>query len=302
MPHKQSETDRDRHIGLTPSTVLSIISLMLVVICILAFVSRTHGRKQTQHPQLTNMQIEQQAYRAILSEMHTGIRLARWEDFLQQFPSGAYARAVRAQHIVLQTHETSAWAKYADTVYAIRARSQKKSAAYDRYIANWGTLIRTQQLEALSAAAGIKSTQNLSFKTTKSIYQSGKSATSLAGEPNKKPTSSRQAPRTVVKNLIQKNKISNQNIRVKTARSPIYPRKAKRRKINATVILSMDIDARGRVTHVKLVSIDAKRYKREFVRAARRAARRSRFYPEIRNHKPVKHAHYLRTYTFSAQK
>ena len=302
MPHIQNETGSDRHVKLKPSAMFGIIPLIFIAIFILVFISGTHGRNQAQNRQLTNMQIEQQAYHTILSEMHTGIRLARWEDFLQQFPSGAYARAVRAQHAVLQTHETFAWAKYADTVYAIRTHSQKKSAAHERYIANWGTLIRTQQLEALSTVAGIQSTKNLPFKTTKSIYQSSKSVTSLAGEPHKKPISSRQASRIVVKKLIQKNKMSNQDIRVKTARSPVYPRKAKRRRINATVILSMDIDTRGRVTHVKLVSVDAKRYRREFVRAARRAARRSLFYPKIRDNKPVKHAHYLRTYTFSAQK
>ncbi len=302
MPHTHNKTGSDRHTAPTLSEVLGIISLMLIVLFIFIFISRAHARKQAQYRQLTRMQIEQQAYRAILTEMNTGMRLARWEDFLQQFPNGQYDRAVRVQHTVLQTHEMYAWAKYSDAVYTVRTNPQKKLAAYERYIANWGTLIRTQQLETLSTGTDNISTKSLSFKTEKSIYQGGKNAGSLAGEPHKTTISPQQAPRISIKKPLQKNRLANRDIRVKTARRPIYPRKAKRRGINAKVILSLNIDTKGRVTHVKLVSVEAKRYRGEFVRAARRAARRARFYPKIRGNKPVKHNNYLRTYTFAAQK
>jgi len=70
---------------------------------------------------------------------------------------------------------------------------------------------------------------------------------------------------------------------VRRNQSPNYPRSAKRRNIGAIVVVSMDIDEKGRVESVDTVDIEAVRYQKDFRRAAERAAKRTRFHPKTIN-------------------
>ena len=77
------------------------------------------------------------------------------------------------------------------------------------------------------------------------------------------------------------------------------PRKARRKGIEAVVILSLFIDERGNVARTEVVSVDAKKYRKSFARASKKAAMRSKFYPKTVGGKSVATSNYLRQYTFT---
>jgi len=62
--------------------------------------------------------------------------------------------------------------------------------------------------------------------------------------------------------------------------TPRYPRRAQRRGINAVVELSLSIDAEGEVQMVEVLRVEAERYKKQFVKAAERAALKTRYSPQ----------------------
>ena len=87
-------------------------------------------------------------------------------------------------------------------------------------------------------------------------------------------------------------------LRVRRNRRPDYPRRAFSRGIPARVVLSLNIDERGRVGLVETISVTAPRYKRDFEKAARTAAKRTRYYPREENGRPVPVRNLRKTYVF----
>jgi len=57
--------------------------------------------------------------------------------------------------------------------------------------------------------------------------------------------------------------------------TPRYPRRAYRRNVSAVVELSLSIDDEGEVQMTEVLSVTAKRYERDFIKAAERAAMRT---------------------------
>lgn len=86
--------------------------------------------------------------------------------------------------------------------------------------------------------------------------------------------------------------------KVRYKKSPTYPRKARRRRIEADVVLELAIDDGGRVRQARVVSVRANRYSSDFVKAATRAARRTRFYPQTIGGRPVAMSGYVQKYAF----
>lgn len=275
----------------------AIIALVLVAFLVLVFVARAHIRAQSAARVLTLNQIQHTAYQDILKETRTGVRLARWQDFIETAPESGYRQAARLHVSVLKAYEKTAWAHYSEHIYTVRANAEETTKARLHYVENWGALIRAEQLSVKENEAASKA---LSFKTAKSIYAKDENVDALIGAPSIRVTT----PRTYRRPPTQqkpKQISAFQEVRVKTARKPNYPRSAKRRGVSAEVVLSLNIDDRGRVKITKLVSVKAKRYRGDFVRAAKRAARRSRFYPKIIEGVPVNTSNYQRTYTFVAE-
>ena len=87
-------------------------------------------------------------------------------------------------------------------------------------------------------------------------------------------------------------------ISVRTSRSPEYPSRARRRGAQAVITLALDIDKRGRVVQTHVFEVSADDYEKDFIRAAKRAAQRSRFNPKRINGKAVPQDGYVRTYAF----
>ena len=82
--------------------------------------------------------------------------------------------------------------------------------------------------------------------------------------------------------------------------TPRYPRKAMRRKIDGLVVLNLNIDEKGRVALTELVEVKAERYGKDFVKAAERAALRTRFNPKMVGGRPTAATGIVKRYRFEA--
>ena len=242
-----------------------------------------------------------QAYSRILAETRTGIRLARLDDFLTAYPASKHVPAARVQRGALKAREDMAWAKLSDAVYNLDAAPEDKSRALATYVKNWSQLNRQKQLAAISAGLPIITENTLTFPAPKSRFNKGGESRALVGG-DRAPAARPPAYRPAIIAQPQKARAPRIiDVRVKTARRPVYPRRAWRRGINAQVTLALDIDENGRVARTRVVSVSAPAYKSKFVKAARRAATRSRFHPKTVDGRAVASSGYLRNYTFRAE-
>lgn len=277
-----------------------LIAVAVFVLVIVSGVLFLMMRSENPREYSLKPETPREAYLKILGETHTGLRLVRLQDFLEYTPTSAdHARAKTARDI-LAKHEQIAWAKLTYALYDLNKSAAQKQQALTTYKTNWGIWSRKQDLPnllqvTLPETETAKTTQ-YAPDSHRSRFRKDGGDTMLAGEvptaamiqpPTKKPYAKSKQP--VIKAA-----------RIKFAKRPRYPRRARRKGIEATVTLALDIDERGRVARTKVVSIHTPRYEDKFIRAARKAARGSRFYPRTINGKPVASSDYLRKYTFSS--
>lgn len=233
-------------------------------------------------------------YQRVLGEMHTGLRLARLTDFLEHTPGSTDIKSARIQQSVLQMHEQRAWAVLSETIYSLEANVEDKTSAREHYITYWSKLIRPQQLSTLAITPPI---QLVTDETGQDAETDRVKTTSLAGGPKKKKRRARTQKKRIKKNT----KARTVKARIKKVRKPVYPSRAQNRGIEAVVMLSLTIDTHGRVTRVRTLEVNAERYRSDFIRAAKRAARRTRFHPKTIGDKPVETTGFKRRYRFSLE-
>jgi hypothetical protein len=237
------------------------------------------------------------AYRKAIAEPDPALRRARLNDYLLTIESGSHEAAIIAQINVLDNYEFADWKIVQDQVYSRDMTKEEKLAALDIYESKWGgTLLGARDEDIISLREeilGLTSADSLPdrrFDDDESPISEDIPDDVLAGAPKPKviytpppepddedeydtPPDSDEAESTP--------------LRVRRNGRLTYPRAAMRRNIPALVTLKLDIDARGRVTTAELVSVEAERYEDDFVKAAERAAMRSRYYPKIEKGEPV---------------
>lgn len=289
IPPNNIETAQDEN---TPSVqhALVVFIFWFTVIAALGLYLRARATpKQPQHSVTTTEQ-DHADYQRILGETHTGLRLARLADFLEHTPDSQDIVAARIQHSVLQMHEQRAWAEMSETVYSLNVSREEKIRVRDAYIERWGKLLRGPKLEKLPLTS---SKQNIPENPLQGGETETIKTTRLAGGPKKRKTKTR-------KKRIQKIRQGRTvKARIRKARKPVYPSRAHRRGIEAVIVLSLAIDERGHVTRIRTIDAEADRYRIDFIRAAKRAARRTRFHPKTVNGKPVITKRFKRQYRFS---
>ena len=238
------------------------------------------------------------SYQSLSDETHTGLRLARLDDFLAQYSDSAYSLSARSRRDALKVHEEKAWADLTDAFYDTEADEEIKTAAVKTYTDKWTPLHRPEQLKALDQVLPNDAVPNFNPNNRKSRFASGGNDKFLEGGPVVRiPTRRPVVTRPPEIERIARSRVVEPRIRGK-ARRPSYPSRAKRRRIEADVVLELDIDDKGRVRQTRVVSVSADRYAKDFVRAAERAARRTRFYPQTVAGKPVPMSGHLQKYAF----
>ncbi len=248
-------------------------------------------------PQPTARQI----YLATLAESQTGLRLAKLRNLLGNGPNPQLSADISLQVNILGKYETLDWGQLTDSLYNLQMSRAEKQQALSHYLESWGIWTRKTEIAQIRKTRLTEDTQTDAqslLRTTPlrvSQFKGGQQGEFMAGAPVGAapprvilyPATPEKAPSPTV-----------QDVRVKKVKRPHYPSKARRKGIESVVTLSLDIDARGHVARTHLVSITATRYQKNFIRAANRAARRSRFYPKTVGGHPVPRSNYLRVFTF----
>ena len=258
------------------------LALAVVALGLIALFSQNRGG-DTGEVEIA-LRAERASYHTAISERDTDLRRARLRDFEITYSQSELLPAVRAQLAVLDAHETKDWATLTDVMFAPEADKITKLAAIQNYESKWGASYlggRDKDLRDLREGLEIapEPMPNRELKDVKSPIPTNVPDQVMVGGPRSitppppprpvtRPAPTRSAPAQTIEARVRKNV------------TPRYPRRAQRRSINAVVTLSLAIDDEGEVQMTEVVSVTAERYAKDFIKAAERAAMRTRYHPK----------------------
>ncbi len=249
------------------------------------------------------------AYLKALSESNPAVRRARLLDYQNAFPDTDRQDAIEDQLDVINAAELRDWETLSGAIYDDRMALGDKRSVMEAYEARWnGRLLggRGEELlelkEKLNGTKAVDALPDRRLEAGKSPIPENVPSDTLAGAPPRmavtKPIYVPPPPPPPVIVEAPKDIIKQPSVRRNV--SPSYPRNAKRRKIDAIVTVSMNIGEDGRVDDAELVDIKAERYRKDFTRAALRAAKRTRFNPKTINGRPVPARDVRKRYIFQS--
>jgi len=246
------------------------------------------------------------------------LRLRALRNFVSAYPNAEQAELAAQQIKEMETSEHQAWRDVSETFYSVTRSAKSKREALDGFKAQWdgGTyseeaLIMEGQLEAAAPAprtmnedtgaiAGLAGSDiRLPDRAEETESQElAMISDDLAGAlPMAKtypiappveiiPT----APEPVVTEAT-----------VSKDRQPRYPSRARDRGVEASLTVSMDIGADGKVIDARVIKPASGKYAADFGRAAVRAAKRTRFNPKTIDGEPAPTNGYTRRYRFQIE-
>ena len=286
-----------------------VVIWLLTAIClglVFAIVYWTSPGPKAVQPKDDILLAEQTTYRKAISETRVAMRRARLQDFVTTYPESPYLRAVEAQLDVINAHETKEWIDVTDIAFTPEAKRDDKLAVLKAFETEWGGALlggRDNEIQTLREeileTKDVEPLPSRKLKNLKSPIPETVPDTLLAGGP--RPVIS--PPVTVVAPVIEPviPKVVELDIvqpRARRERTPIYPRKAFRKNVKAIVTLSLNINEKGRVKMIDVLSVEAERYEKDFVKAAKRAARRTSYYPKTIDGKPHAAVGVVKRYKF----
>lgn len=278
----------------------------LCLVLVFGIVYWTSAGSTVDTPDDSLIRAEQLTYRKAISETAAPMRRARLQDFITTYPESRYIRSVEAQLDVINSNESRKWIEVTDVVFSPKSSRNDKLAALDDFEAQWGgsllggrdTEIQELRAEIMETADTLK-TPSRKMTDLKSPIPETIPDTSLAGGPRPtapppiiRPVEPEPTPTKVVELNIVQPKVRRQS-------TPRYPRKAMKRRIGGVVTLKLNIDAKGKVAMTELVGAQAERYEKDFIKAAERAAMRTRFHPKTVDGEPQAAVGILKTYRFT---
>ncbi len=287
--------------GLMALTGLGLLALVLVLSIFFREQAPTPAK-----PDLSQTEAATKAYLTAISEQDPALRRARLSDYLLTFENGAHETAVQAQIDVINRFEGDDWEQVQLTAYNPRLAKDIKLGVLKRYEEKWGGSLlggRENDIERLRVEIIESKAPTILPDRSLEGQESGITETVpdnfLAGGPGFAAPDSSNNPAGTFPSLTEKIEII--PARVRRESDPHYPRSAERRGVAGRVTLLLSVDARGRVVMTEVANIKADSYQRDFIRAAERAAMRTRFYPRTENGRPVPETGISRTYHFRVE-
>ena len=250
------------------------------------------------------------AYLRAIGETDPSLRRARLTDFLNQNPQDPRAPAAQAQLYVLDAAEARAWEDTVSAAYDPTLPIEAQRAAVKRFQHSWGRYLGGREAESAALLAQIEGTEtepdrpDRSLPDTPSPFPNTVPADQLAGGPVIRPA----PPPIIFRPEPAPEPARPERVaevvppRVRRDSTPRYPRNAQRRGISGVVTLALNIDERGRVAMAEVVDVQAERYADDFVRAAERAAMRTRFHPKTVDGEPVAAMGVRKRYRFEGRR
>ena len=250
------------------------------------------------------------AYLQAIGEPDAALRRARLTDFLNQNPENPRAGAAQAQLYVLDAAEARAWQRAVSSAYDPTLSVDEKRAAVEAFRERWGRYLGGRDAEVDALLAQIDGTEvetaerpDRSLPSGPSPFAADVPSDRLVGGPViatapplyvPPPAPARPSAPARVAQVVPP--------RVRRDATPRYPRRAQRRGVSGVVTLALNIDERGRVAMAEVVDVQAERYADDFVRAAERAAMRTRFHPKTVDGEPVAAVGVRKRYRFEGRR
>lgn len=281
----------------------------LAIFVVLALVYTNQPNRIQKQPSEQSLNTEAYLnYRRALGETNVAFRRARLQDFIKVYPTHSRSKAAQLQLNIIDVQDDQDWNKLTELVYNPRLERAAKLSAIDLYNGKWrGGLLggRNEEIMRLkNEVLGMQDENSLPDRrldiNVSAIPQNIKDD-SFLGAPQRETISIErpaQQPTEPVAKIKDDPKVVMP--RVRRNATPKYPRKAYKRSIDAIVTLKLNIDAKGKVKMTELVSVEAERYEKNFIRAAERAAMRTRYHPKTIDGKAVPMSGFIRRYRFSS--
>ena len=265
---------------------------LAIGVSLLVFIAVFSGNRNVSIPDSQAASLAERAsYRTALSESDVDLRRARLRDFETTYPESQHLPAVRAQLNVLNAHEEKAWAVLNEAMFEPSHDRAAKLAAVQLYEQQWGASYlggRDADLRAIREKLETETAPLPSRELTgvKSPIPENIPDRVMVGGPKAAPPPRPVKPYVAPPKIVRaQDKVIPPRIRKNV--TPRYPRRAQRRGVNALVELSLSIDADGEVQMAEVIRVDAQKYAKSFVKAAERAAMRTRYSPQTVNGKAV---------------
>lgn len=265
--------------------------------------------QQTEPGQIVDTPASRASYLVALSERNPAVRRARLMDYNRTHPDTDRKGAIESQLDVINRAELTDWEKLSDAVYSETLKVDEKWSEMADYEMRWnGSLLggRGEELGALKqvldTAKRIDDLPDRTLDPGKSPIPENIPSDKLAGAPPQMAvTFPIPEPEPEPQVIVIEDKGPKDIIVMPTVRrnvSPNYPRKARKNKVSAVIVISMDINEKGKVKEAEAVEVQAEQYEKDFVKAARRAAKRTRFHPKTINGEPVPARDVRKRYVF----
>ena len=265
--------------------IWKLFALALIIFGLIAiFVKNPEPKDITD----TAIKAESASYHTAISEMDAPLRRARLRDFATTYPESTRLPALYAQLHVLETYEGQAWTKVMDASYNPQLSRAEKLLTIQTYEEVWKSSYlggRESDLKTVKKALEDETVlPDRKLKIGPSPISNSTPDHVMAGGPRNIFTSPVVTPPPPPLSPPQTEQME-YKAEITRSVTPRYPGRAQRRGIEAIVELSLSIDDRGRVrlTEVVDIDVDDRRYERSFLRAAERAALRTRYKPYIVN-------------------
>ena len=278
---------------------LKVFTLILIGIGVLIFATIATGPEiDSPDPGPTEDDIYA-VYTKALIEPQPALRRARLIDFIETFPDHDRIQAAKVQLSVINEADDKDWASLTEVVYDPANSVPVKLAAIELYDELWGShllgsreadlarLRDTVQESFDEAPSSDNEEGQLNFEPEPDQFDPSIDDAEMAGgistrsspyyiQPsNSSSMGSSTSSGKVVKPRIRKNV------------QPRYPSRALRNELSAIVVLALNLDRDGDVETTEVLSVKAVRYHRDFIKAAERAALRTKYYPKTVDGKPV---------------
>ena len=285
---------------------LVLAGLVFITFLVLLVLYFGRDAPKTIQTDMSHSEAAAKAYRKAISEQDPALRRARLSDYLMTIENGPHEAAVLAQIDVINRYESADWEQVQLTAYNPRLSKNVKLGALKRYEEKWGgsllggreddiERLRLEIIEADDPAALL----DRSLESDESGISETVPDDFLAGGPGIAGPDFSQNPVESFPSFTEPANIV--PLRVRENQQPNYPRRAERRGVGAVVSLLLNVDIEGRVVMTEVVNVEADKYERDFVRAAERAAMRTRFYPRTENGRPVPVSGVSKTYRFRVE-
>ena len=200
-----------------------------------------------------------------------------------QYPENPRRSAAQAQLDILNDAADRDWQATLTVAYDPRIDLESRRAAVDAYQDKWGRYLGARDEEIAKLREDVEALPTGENRPDRTLPRD---PDQYAGIPDDRLAGGLFGERIRFRPLDRTPSTPGYNDgpvvapRVVRNETPRYPRRALRRGEEAIVTLSLTIDERGRVSEVELIDVDADRYEEDFIRAAERAALRTRFDPQ----------------------